>query len=262
MRRATASTFAALLWLASVGGAIATAQEVRFSTENDIFGERDSKDDLYTFAVRLELEGERFRYSLRENAFTDRAAATRFDETQVSLGRALPPLLGWSGYGEAGLVRVGEGLFGEGTQNVVHAALGGDEVVLPYEEASLHGRLALDATRLRGRDEATAFGPRIELEWIPGLRSHAVVAAQAIWQPKKWLRIEAVLGGRFSDADFAPLEPHPLDFGAVARLGVAAFDRIYVAWSKNDHGDGRSHLSFGVRFTRFSTGAPDFDLPD
>jgi hypothetical protein len=251
MRRATSLLFAILLALA---GTFAGAQEIRFSTENDIFGTGDSKDDLYTFAVRLEMQGEKLRYSIRENAFTDRAAGTRFDETQASIGRSLPPLAGWASYGEAGLVRVGRGIFGQETQNVVHGALGSDEVVLPYEEPSLHGRLALDAERPVEVADSLTVAPRVELEWIPGLRSHAVVAAQAVWRPAAWLTVAALAGARVSDADYAPLEPHTLPFAEVARLGFVAFERVFVSWSKNDHGDGRSHLSLGYRFTRLQLG--------
>ena len=155
----------------------APGQELRFSTENDVFSGDDAEDDLYTFAVALEMERGPYTLSLRENAFTDRAAGARFDETYLSIGRALPGLGAWQVYAEAGAVHVGHGLFGEGVQNAVHRLLDQEEVELTYRGASLHPRLAVIAERpfaVAGGLDVLALGPRFEVDSVPGLRSLAL----------------------------------------------------------------------------------------
>lgn len=249
------TTLFAFASLVAVAAEPATAQELRFSTGNDVFTDKPADDDLYTFAVGLEVERGGYRTSFRENAFTDRDAGTRFDETSLTIGRALPVRRSWQTFAEAGVVRVGEGLFGQDVQNVVHRALGSDEVELPYEESHLYGRLALNTERSWGAGESLSLGPRLELDLIPGLRSHAVVGAQARWQPNALLGVQALVGARFSDASFAPLEPHVEPFAAVVRLGVTVHERIFVAWSYNDFGDGQAHLSLGYSFTNWRAGS-------
>src|SRR5688572_5006794 len=80
----------------------AFAQDLYLRTENDIFSTQPARDDLHTFAVAFEVERDETLFALREDAFTDRAGGIRFDETQLSIGRALPDLAGWSARGEIG----------------------------------------------------------------------------------------------------------------------------------------------------------------
>lgn len=254
MQRTRSTLFSLFLTLAA---ATAGAQQLTFSTENDIFGTRPSRDDLHTFAVKIEIEGGGSRFALREEAFTDRAGGIRFDETTLSVGRPLPLPGSWSAYGEAGAVRLGRGLFGEDVQNDLHRALGSDEVALPYLEPSLHARLALAGERtLRGGalGGRLDFGPRVELEWVSGVRAHALVAARAELRLHPAVAVHALVGARWSDADLDVLDRHTRALGAVARLGVTLYDRIVVDWSTNDHGDGRTHLAVGYRFASFRVG--------
>ncbi|HVS16491.1 MAG TPA: hypothetical protein VMV46_21455 [Thermoanaerobaculia bacterium] len=223
----------------------AEAFELRFTTENDLLV--TDQDDLYTFAVALELHRGPYTVSFRENAFTDRAAGLRFDESQLALGRALPAPEPWSLHAEAGLVHVGEGLFGEQTQNRVHDLIGGEQVDLPYVESSLHGRLALTAQRSFALTDRLGLGPRLELDAIPGLRSHAVLAAHADWRPHRALALHAVVGARFSDASHAALERHLQPSSAVVRVVVQLRETISLTWTYNDYGDGREHLTVGYR---------------
>jgi hypothetical protein len=243
-------TFALSLAFASASG----AQTLMFRTENDIFSTQPARDDLHTFATALEIEGGATLYALREEAFTDREAGVRFDETQLSFGRALPRFGAWGTYGEAGIVRVGEGLFGQETQNEIHRALGSETVELPYLDPSLHARLALAVERSFRSGRAFTVGPRVELEWVSNLRAHAVVAAQALLDPLPNLELHLLAGGRWSDASLEALARHTKPFDAVVRIGVTAFERIVLAWSYNDHGDGRTHLSVGYRFNRWTAG--------
>jgi hypothetical protein len=231
-----------------------TAQAIELTTENDLFTDEASADDLYTFAVALEVERHGGTFALREDAFTDREAGVRFDETSLSFGRSLPVWNSWRSYAEAGPVRVGRGIFGEGVQNTVHDAIGGDPVTLAYLDATLHGRIALTAERSWSPNAEFAIGPRLEVEWVSALRSHALLAAQAQWRPLPMLALDLLVGFRWSDADLAVLEPHIEAAGAAAEIGVALFDRVRLAWILNEHGDGRSHLALAYRFARFRSG--------
>jgi|JI10StandDraft_1071094.scaffolds.fasta_scaffold187425_2 hypothetical protein len=251
MRTAARITTLALVFLLApaIGGL--AAQQIEFTTENDLFTDDTARDDLYTFAVALEVERHGTHFALREDAFTDRAAGVRFDETSWSFGRSLPAWRSWRSHAEAGAVRIGRGLFGEDVQNTVHRALGSDELALAYLEPSVHGRLAFATERSWSPGGSFAVGPRLELEWVSDVRAHAIVAAVAAWRPHPLLALDLLAGGRWSDADLAALAPHIEPFGAVAELGVTVFERIRLAWSYNDHGDGRTHLALGYRFARW-----------
>ena len=67
--------------------------------------------DLYTFSLRFELDRGPFTLALSENAFTDRGAGTRFDETYLTVGRQLPISDVWETYAAAGVLRVGRDRF-------------------------------------------------------------------------------------------------------------------------------------------------------
>lgn len=256
MKRAISSALAIFFaFLASV----ANAQEFRFITDNDLFTGGPTHDDLYTFALGFELERGGVRYSMRENAFTDRRAGIRFDETMLSAGRALPNWRSFTLHAEVGAVMVGRGLFGESTQNAVHRTLGGEEVRLPYAANQVFGRLAFTAARsstpLGNRGEFEV-GPRLELELIPGFRSHAVVAAQMRWEPVSQLVVHAVLGARASTTQFAPLEPHIAPLAPIVRVELGYGGHGFLAWSHNEYGDEREHLHVGyrVRTSRINRG--------
>ncbi len=230
---------------------VLAAHEIEFVTENDLFTDDSAKDDLYTFAVALETELRGTRFALREDAFTDRAAGTRFDETSWSLGRRLRLGGAWQAHAEAGAVRIGRGIFGEKVQNTVHRALGSDVLALAYLPPSVHGRLALAAERSWTAGGSLAFGPRLELEWVSDVRSHAVLAGGLQWQPRPALAVDLLAGVRWSDADLAALAPHILPVAAVGGIGVTLFERVRIAWRYNDHGDGRTHLAVAYRFSRW-----------
>ncbi len=81
--------------LALAAMAPVAAQELRLSTENDLFGNSTTKDDLYTFAVALSVERGPYTVPFRENAFTDRRAGVRFDESHRTPTSRLPPTRPW-----------------------------------------------------------------------------------------------------------------------------------------------------------------------
>ncbi len=243
------STAAVGGWLifASLWTSPLAAQEIRFSTENDIFLHNPTPDDLYTFNVALEVERGPYRVALHENAFTDRAAGTRFDETHLAVGRALPYGGPWSLYAEAGAVRVGRGLFGEGTQNAVHRLLGGDEVALSYRQASLHPRFAAAGERWFRTGYDFELGPRLEAQAVPGLRSHWLIAGQGRWRPAGALALDLLLGARFDEVSLSALVPHIPKQGAVARLAVILAESVVASWTYNEYGDEREHIGLSYR---------------
>jgi hypothetical protein len=222
------------------------AFELRLSTENDLFGSSRKKDDLYTFSVGVEVERGPYTITYRENAFTDRGAAVRFDESHLTVGRALPLQAPWNVYAEGGLVRIGNGLFGAAAQNDVHQLLGYDQLDLRYQGTSLHPRLAMTAERPYALSDSLAAGPRVEADSVPGLRSYAVLGGQARWQPGARVAVALLVGERFTHAADPALARHLAASAPLARVGVD-FGRITLAWSYNDYGDEREHLTLGYR---------------
>lgn len=240
-----ASLFILAALLVAPAASAATVPALRLTMENDLLV--TDQDDLYTFAVDLELERGPYTYAFRENAFTDRAAGVRFDESELTVGRALSVPRPWSVHAELGLVHVGRGLFGERAQNAVHGLIGGEEVELPYADSSLHGRASLVAHRPFALARRLDVGPLLEVETIPGLRSHVVLAAQAGWRPHRAVDVFLVAGARATDVSQRALERHALGTAAVARLGVVLYESVYLTWTYNDYGVGREHLALGYR---------------
>lgn len=238
--------FLGLTLLASALASPAQAQGLRISTGNDLFSS-DTQDDLYTFSVAIQAERGAYTFALRENAFTDRAAGVRFDETYLSVGRDIPLGPSWQVHAEAGLVHVGHGLFGQSAQNAVHRLLHQEEVELRYQGSELLPRLALVAERPFAVASGLTVGPRFELDSVPGLRSFALAGAQVLWQPGGRVAVQLLAGGRYTETSLDPLEPHLADFAPVARLELALAERVYVAWAYNDYGDEREHLTVGYR---------------
>lgn len=234
------TTIAATLLAAAV-----EAQTVRLSTENDILTGNPTRDDLYSFSIGFELERGLASWAIFEQAFTDRAAGVRFDETHLELRRSVLAARGWSLALGAGVVRVGEGLFGERLQNAVHDAIGSDRVELPYHDESWHVRLLVSAERWRAFGASFEAAPHVELDVAPGHRSLAAAGAQARWQPAPDWVIEAFAGARWARASLAPLEPHLGGVDLAARIGLLWRERYLLSWSLNAHGDRREHWTVG-----------------
>lgn len=247
MRSRVSSLAILVVALAALAATPLGAQQLRLSTENDLLARSDTPDDLYTFSVALDLERAGCTWSLREDAFTDRAAGVRFDATFLGVGHAFEPAGAWTVRGEAGLLHVGRGLFGERAQNAVHRALGGEQVELRYLDGSLHPRLAASAERARALGRRVDLGPRLEAELAPGVDARALAGLALRWQPGPHFGLEALVGGRWARALTPALEPHLAELAPAARLGAVLFDRFFVSWSYNDFGDRREHLSAGWR---------------
>lgn len=247
MRHASLAFLPLLVLLLLLPATAPVAQELRVSTENDIFTNQPTGDDLYTFSVAFEFEYHNLAVSLRENAFTDRTAGVRFDETYLSLGWNVPVAPKWKAQAEISLVHVGQGLLGERVQNAVHRAIGRDEVDLRYLESNLHPRFAMAADRLMVAGQRLTWGPRVEVDLVPGLRSWALIAVEATWRPSSGIVVELLAGGRFTEASLPELEPHLARNAAAGRVGILLGRRFFLSWSYNEYGDTREHLSAGFR---------------
>ncbi len=224
----------------------AQAIDLRLATEND-FLTGDNRDDLYTFSVALAAEQGPYRLTFRESAFTDREADRRFDETHLTVGRAVPGLGEWSLYAEVGAVHVGRGLLGESTQNALHRFLDEEELDLRYLGSRFHPSLGVEAERTFALAGDLDLGPRLEAESIPGFRSHAALGAQGRWQASAVLTLHLFAGARWSEASLELLDRHLASLAPIARLGVVFRDRLFVSWTYNEYGDEREHFSVGIR---------------
>ncbi len=239
-------TFAIVALLALIAPA-AGAQEFRFSTENDLVTSSPTPDDLYTYSLGFEAFLRGNAITLDENAFTDRAAGIRFDETYLSVGRSVPVPGPWSLHAEAGAVHVGHGLFGERLQNAVHHWCGCDLIHLRYVGSSVRPRIAFDLKRGSASGAAFTAGPRLQADIVPGLRSWALVAADATWHAGADIAIEALVGDRFTHASYAPLRPHLPASSIAWQVGVLFAERVFISWSYDDYGDRREHVTAGYR---------------
>lgn len=251
-------------WLAAtLAAALAAptqALDLRLATENDFLTSSNS-DDLYTFSVALAAEQGPYTFSLRENAFTDRAAGTRFDETYLTVGRSIASLEPWNLSAAVGVARVGRGIFGQDVQNAVHGLLGEEELDLRYASSRLYPAVTVEAERFSALTRSLEIGPRLEAASVPGFRSNAVLAAQARWQVAGNVAVHTLLGGQSTHSSFAPLEDHLASFAPIARLGLVLRDLVFVSWSYNDYGNEREHLSLGVRLPDWKRKAAGGDLP-
>jgi hypothetical protein len=236
--------------VAALLGAVAMpalAVDVFLTTGNDFLTNNPTSDDLYTFGLAIEVDRDPYRIALRENAFTDRQAGVRFDETYLTVARALRPTDPWSVVIETGVVHVGRGLFGQRTQNAFHRLVGDAEVDLPYYQTSVHPYVRLDSGRLYELPGRIAIGPRFEVSLAPGLRSDAVIEAQALWRPVAGLAILVRGGGRRSHASLEPLKPHVAPLASVVGVALDIRDYVVLSWTYNEFGDKREHVSLGFR---------------
>lgn len=251
-RRRRAATIVAVALTLALGASALVAQTLSVSTENDIFTRNPTKDDLYSFSLGFEIDRGATTFALFERAFTDRAAGLRFDETYLEARRDVAAPRGWNLRLGGGVVRVGNGLFGERLQNAVHRVIGGDPVDLRYHRASWHARAVVTAERWASLGPRLEVGTRFELDAAPGLRTLVAAGAQASWRPSRRWTLETFLGARRSKGELDPLEPHLGGLSLAARLGVVVAERYLVAWSLNTHGDRREHWTVGyvVPFAR------------
>jgi hypothetical protein len=147
-----------------------------------------------------------------------------------------------------GVVHVGKGLFGQSTQNAVHDLFGNEEVRLPYAASELYARAGAAVQRWWWPlGERLAIGPHVEVDLVPGLHSHAVMAGQLEWQAARHVAVQLLAGHRFTKADDEALERRLATNDAIGRLSLILAQRFEITWSYNERGDGREHLTVGYR---------------
>ncbi len=252
-RRSSGLLLATLLTFATLPAAVpATALDLRLVTDNDFLTHNDRSDDLYTFALELEVDTGRITWTLRESAFTDRQAGVRFDETYLTVGRLAPRqwLGGWSLWAEIGAAHVGEGLFGQEAQNALHQLIGDDEVNLEYiDDSDVFAHLAVEVGRQFDVGTKLSLGPHATVRTTPGFKSDAWLAVRGRWST--WgdrLGFDVAIGPRLSHNELDVLEPHMKDSAVAASVEVALSNGLLVEWTVNRYGTGSEHLSFGYRF--------------
>jgi hypothetical protein len=238
--------------------AAASGQELRLVSQNDFLTNNPTDDDHYTSSIELELERGPYTISFREHAFTDREADLRFDETYLTVERTFGGPGPWLVTAEAGVVHVGRGVFGQDLQNAIHRVLGNTPVDFEYIGNRVRPSVAAVADRPSWITRDVALGPRLEAFAAPGLRAHAVLAAQVAWRANRHLDVHVVAGVRGSHAWLDLLEPHTAGVAPLARVGVELYDRVQLTWTYNDFGDRREHVGIGYRF---GFGRSDEDPP-
>lgn len=224
------------------------AVELSLQTANDtIFGSSDHPDDLYTSAVAVDLHFARHRWTLGERMFTDRERGLRFDETFLEANRELPEWRGWHAEIGAGVLRVGNGLLGEGVQNEVHRWVGSDRVELPYVDDTrwfATGRLRLD--RVLAATPRAALSTRLEALAVPDFQSSIRASLAADMSLGGGVALRAGLGARSAKVESSLLEERVSELAATWELGLAWRD-LTLRYSFNDHGTETGHLSLMVK---------------
>jgi len=215
---------------------------------NDLFAIVDDNDDRYTATMTL---GARFRgweLELSENMFTDRKVnGIRFDETYLTLARDFT--LGgqrWVLRAEAGVVDVGEGIYGESFQNWVHRLVNQDEYFLQYVQEDTHLFLGLRVSRPVTVGERVTLTPTVE-HADAGFKHDSLVAIETDVDVARRFTLTGELGYRWSSTDFAPLDIFMQDDDPTFGVGASYKDWVDLRWTKNYFGTGSNHWHLQVR---------------
>jgi hypothetical protein len=245
-------------------GAMAVARgesaEVRLNLANDFLTSNDLRDDLYTFGLEFGYSFGSYEVSFVENSFTDSVNKLRFDETSLAASRALSPLGGWEPVVSVGMLRIGEGLFGQDAQNTLHNLIGSDKVDLPYiENAHVFPTLGVTFSRVVRLRRDLLLIPRAQLSSSFGFKETSVVSVEAMWQasPAFWLGVE--LGGRYVETSFGPLRPWIAQTALAWKLSLGLPSNLVVSWDYNRYGTKFRHIGLGYRWnpgSKRATGGP------
>jgi hypothetical protein len=228
----------------------AAGSELRLTIANDPIAGNRRGDDLYTAALDVEIGSPLGRWSFGERMFTDRAAGRRFDETYLELARPLPEVRGWQPEAALGVLRVGEGLFGQNVQNELHEAIGSDLLDLAYpDDARWHATVGLAATRSFDLAGARWAQLRVEAVEMVDFRRWVRVGLLADRELAPDLVVRVGLGGRIDEARSPLLGDHLEDRGLTAELGVR-YRQLELRYAFNDFGTGTGHLSLAVHLGR------------
>ena len=222
----------------------AEARGLRVVFANDFLTTNRFDDELYTGALMLELDKGGYHFTFGENMFTDSENNVRFDETFLSVERALPPAGEWQTALEVGLIRVGEGLLGQSAQNAFHDLIGNEDVDLPY----------VDGNRVHATVRLRVYRP------LPVLRDLSLTAHGEVFSAVEfkqhvaaglWVRLPRVsfatfsagVGGRYSSTEFEALESRIERFAPTFEAEVRFRNNMSISWTYNEFGTKAEHFT-------------------
>lgn len=229
--------------------ALPAAAEVRVDLFNDFLTDNLIDDDLYTFGFEFGYRTGVWDFALTENAFTDTLHGVRFDETYLAAGREMPVVRGWHSQLRLGLLRVGEGLFGESFQNRLHKLIGDRPVELRYvDDRRIYATAHLTMWRRHDLRPRLDLYPRVDLETAPDFKGSAVFTVETVWHAHRraWLGVRA--GLRYTHVDFAPLVPWVDDLSTVGAVSFGLPRGLVVSWNYNRFGTRVKHVNFLYRW--------------
>jgi hypothetical protein len=245
-RRRGIPAILALVCALTAGPAFAAGVEI--ATSNDLGAGNPFEDDRYTASFRASWLVRDHLVTFDEHMFTDRDAGRRFDESWLRVRGSLVArgrdAVAW----RLGAVRVGRGLVGERGQNVVHRAVGSDQVDLAYEAgARFHPTAAVEWTRRAFRSRNTLTFARAEVSTAPGFRDHVEVGIDGVVALGRGLLLSATAGLRGSRTDHDLLARHLESWTAVGEVGITYRGWFRLAGSANRLGVRQRHLHVGFR---------------
>lgn len=226
----------------------AGAAELEFRHINDLFSASPIEDDLYTATLGLSASVDGWTFRLDEYLFTDRGRGLRFDETYLTAARELlAPDSKWDLRAELGVARVGRGLYGERLQNFVHEILRQEELHLVYAtEVQSHVFFRVDVKRTMKTTEVATIAPLLELE-SAGFKRHAKLALGVTWDLGQGFELYTEGGARFSETNYAPLEPWLEESKPTVAIGAGYKRWIRLIWTSNYFGTGDNHWHVSAR---------------
>ncbi len=246
------SWVAVALCLMVSGPGVHPAVELDLLLVNDV-GSGRAVDDLYTSTLGATVSTKRHRFAVHENVFTDQVNDVRFDETYFTISRVLPETGGWNMRGEVGLLRVGEGLFGESLQNWVHRLVNSDELSLPYIEGTdLHATAGFEVQRRFTISDTLTAGPWLRVDEAFGFKTQAFGGAAFAWKASPRLAVSWRAAISYAGTDFTPLEPWMVGWGPAAEVTLRYTPLFAASFSYNAFGteDHHVHFRFSWRFDR------------
>ena len=222
--------------------------EIVIGHTNDLFAVTDDNDDRYTATLTLGVRHRGWEIELSENMFTDRFVnGIRFDETYLTVARGFSPgERGWVIRPEAGVARVGEGIYGQRFQNFVHRVIDHEEYFLQYVEDGDHLFLGLRVARPLAAGKRFTLTPLVELE-TAGFKRHALLGLGAEFDAGRKFNIVGDFGFRWTRTDLAPLDIFVEEEDPAFGIGASYGGLVDLRWTRNYFGTGSNHWHLMVR---------------
>lgn len=234
--------------------------ELELRHSNDLFSGSATEDDLYSATVGISGTVRGWTLDLEEFIFTDRTNGQRFDETYLTVARELLPQASrLSLRARVGVAHVGEGLFGQDAQNLVHQIVNQPKVELPYVLATgTHGFARLNLERVFNVSQRLRAVPLAEVE-AAGFKRHAKAAVRGEWDLPRRFEFTLEGGWRWTRSDYAALDPWIDESDPTYAAGIRYARYVELRWSANHFGTADRHWNIVVRIPmgrRSGTTAP------